>query len=512
MRRWMGRPKGRKTSRSLLRDTRGGIVVTAALALAPLTLLSFAAVEFNRYIAIRGQLQDAVDAATLAVARSAEKDPAKLEALGTRVLTAALADAPAGHVIRSKAWLDVDGQVKGEATVSITPIVSDLFTSQQFSATARSQVSRLGRKLEIALVLDNTYSMLTNNRLAITKTAATEFVDLLKVAADKSRVVDALKVGLVPYSNTVNVGAGRQSAPWIDGSAVNPIHDDIFNAPANRFDLLTRMQVAWAGCVESRVYPYDTLEKPPTSADPASLFVPYFAPDEPDNWTFSWTNDYLPDDTRNNATWDVKQKNTAKYDQPPTTTAAIGNGYNYGPNYGCTLQPIVPLTLDMTAVKAGINGMTATGDTSTNIGVMWGWHLVSPLAPFSLGASYTAPVTKIVVVMTDGENASFNNNSDNVSIYSGGAYIPQGRFGITGGTSAERRAALDARMSEVCANMKAKGIVVYTIRVEVTAGVGDALSRCASSPDKFFDVTSASQLSATFKAIADSLLNLRIAG
>jgi Flp pilus assembly protein TadG len=496
---------------STLRDAGGGIAVTAALSMMPVTLLMFAAVEFNRYITIRSHLQDAIDAATLAVARSPEKDPAKLQLLGTRVLTSTLASAPSGYAIQSAVWADLNGKVTGDATVSISPIVSDLLTTKDLSASAQSQVSRLGRKLELALVLDNTYSMLTNDRLGITKTAATEFIDLLKVAADKTGVVDALKVGLVPYSNTVNVGAKYQTASWIDGSAANPIHDDIFNAPANRFKLLSQIGVAWAGCVESREYPYDTLEMPPTSTDSKSLFVPYFAPDEPDDWTYGWTNDYLPDDTKSSATWQTKQKNIAKYDQPPTTTAAIGNGYNYGPNYGCTLQPLVPLTPDMAAVKTGIKAMTATGDTSTNIGVMWGWHVLSPLGPFGRGSAYDAPVAKIVVLMTDGENASYNNGSPNASIYSGGAYIPQGRFGITTGTAAERRAALDARMTEVCTNMKAKGIIVYTIRVEVTSVTGNALSGCASDPSKFFDVTQASQLSATFKTIADSLLNLRIA-
>jgi hypothetical protein len=120
-------------------------------------------------------------------------------------------------------------------------------------------------------------------------------------------------------------------------------------------------------------------------------------------------------------------------------------------------------------------------------------------------------VKKIVVLMTDGENASYNNGSPNASIYSGGAYIGQNRFGVASGTALERRAALDARMAEVCSNMKAKGIIIYTIRVEVLTGDGAVLRNCASDPDKFFNVIEARQLDVTFKAIAASLLNLRIA-
>jgi len=170
----------------------------------------------------------------------------------------------------------------------------------------------------------------------------------------------------------------------------------------------------------------------------------------------------------------------------------------------------VRLTTNVAAVKAGISAMTATGDTYTNIGLVWGWHTLSPSAPFSDGVGYDQPVRKIIVLMTDGENAAYNNGSPNASVYSGGGYIPQGRFGITSGTAAERRAALDARMSQVCANAKARGLVIYTIRVEVDSGPGDVLRDCATDPGKFYNVSAAADLDGVFSAIAESLLNLRL--
>jgi hypothetical protein len=58
--------------------------------------------------------------------------------------------------------------------------------------------------------------------------------------------------------------------------------------------------------------------------------------------------------------------------------------------------------------------------------------------------------------------------------------------------------------------VKAKGIVLYTVRVEVTSGTSDLLKGCASSPDKFYDVQNVSQLGTAFDAIARSIDNLRI--
>ena len=74
----------------------------------------------------------------------------------------------------------------------------------------------------------------------------------------------------------------------------------------------------------------------------------------------------------------------------------------------------------------------------------------------------------------------------------------------------QRQAALDSRLTTLCANMKAQGIDIYTVRVEVNDSNFQVLQNCATHPDQFFDVQSASQLTAVFDTIAQSLQNLRI--
>jgi hypothetical protein len=242
--------------------------------------------------------------------------------------------------------------------------------------------------------------------------------------------------------------------------------------------------------------------------------VPYFAPDEMDGWNTAypnrWTNDYRPDGT-SSGDWKTRQQRTTKYGGAPTTTAVIGNGYRRGPNYECQLQPLRRLTTSAKIVKDDIDDMTATGDTNIPMGLVWGWHTLAPNAPFSDGSSYsTAGVKKIVVLMTDGQNASYNNGTPSESIYSGSGYFWQNHFGITSGTDLQRRAAMDTRLALLCRNMKAKGIIIYTVRVEVDDTAVDVLRNCATEPSMFFDVKSAGQLNSTFQAIADSILRLRI--
>ncbi len=156
--------------------------------------------------------------------------------------------------------------------------------------------------------------------------------------------------------------------------------------------------------------------------------------------------------------------------------------------------------------------MTAVGDTNIPMGLMWGWHLLSPNAPFADGVAYGTPKsTKVVVMMTDGQNQNTSNSNSNASFYSGDGYIWQNRLGIASGSSTQRQAALDAKETAVCNNMKAQGIVIYTVRVDVQDTNYAVIQGCASSPSQFYDVQDATQLNAVFNAIAGAIENLRIA-
>jgi Flp pilus assembly protein TadG len=502
--------QGHLVQRLKLRDQSGGIAVMGAVLALPLTVLAFVSVEYHRVSMIRAQLQDALDAGAIAVARSGEGTDAELQAVGEAVLKNTLAHNGMVKRFGPVNFKLVDGFVKADAVLYVQPIIAHMVMDKDLPVRVESEATLLGEKLEVALVLDNTYSMLDNNRLGITKAAATNFVNRLNTAAVASKAPEALKISLVPFSTTVNVGPANRYAAWIDQTGASKVHRENFDRAVSRFSLFAAMSTSWAGCVESRPAPYDVEETPPSPTKPDTLFVPYFAPDESDVDTSSYKNNYVPDETRNSADWFARLKNTDKYDQPPTTTAVIGAGYNHGPNYGCTLQPIVPLTTNVAAVRAGIQNMTATGDTNIPFGLMWGWHALSPNAPYALGSDYDSGARKIAVLMTDGQNAWYNNGSPAASIYSGAGYIINGRLGITGGGELARREALDARLAQICTNMKAKKIVIYTIRVEVTEGSADVLRNCATSPEHFFDVSQASQLDTVFDTIADKLLNPRI--
>jgi hypothetical protein len=127
------------------------------------------------------------------------------------------------------------------------------------------------------------------------------------------------------------------------------------------------------------------------------------------------------------------------------------------------------------------------------------------------GAPYFDTTTrKFAVVMTDGQNTSGYRNNSNESIYSGIGYIWANRLGTTSQDAATRTRAIDGRLALLCTNMKAAGIQIFTVRVEVTEGTSDLLRDCATNPSMFYDVSDSGNLTATFRAIGAQISELRI--
>ena len=56
--------------------------------------------------------------------------------------------------------------------------------------------------------------------------------------------------------------------------------------------------------------------------------------------------------------------------------------------------------------------MAAQGATGVGEGAMWGWRVLSPGAPFTDGRAYsTKNNTKVLVLMTDGQNTYYPNST-----------------------------------------------------------------------------------------------------
>jgi hypothetical protein len=175
------------------------------------------------------------------------------------------------------------------------------------------------------------------------------------------------------------------------------------------------------------------------------------------------------------------------------------------------------MTNDQGPINTEIDSLQAKGSTVLPAGLLWGWRVISPGAPFTEGVDYSNDkYTKAIVLMTDGENdvggGSFYTGVDE-SYYNAFGYARNGHLGSTSGSNAEDT--LDTKTLTVCNAIKNLGIRLYTIGLGVTQHSQTLLTDCASTDDQgnklFYNSPTSDQLASIFQDIAQGLSELRIA-
>jgi hypothetical protein len=202
-----------------------------------------------------------------------------------------------------------------------------------------------------------------------------------------------------------------------------------------------------------------------------------------------------------------------------TTKATVANitvgGISGGPNFMCTSEPLLPLSTNKTTIKNAINAMVAGGATSVSEGAAWGWRALSPGAPFTDGRPYsTNNNTKVLILMTDGQNTYYPNSKFLKSWYEIYGYVERNHLGTTSTSSSTLTQIMDQRTLQVCNNVKAAGIIIYTVAFQIPgdqAGALDLLNSCASDKDKYFAPGTEAELLAAFNAIGRDISELRLA-
>ncbi|WP_426037357.1 pilus assembly protein TadG-related protein [Brevundimonas sp. DC300-4] len=545
----------RDVARRFASDTRGNIAMISAFVIPVLLLITFGGIDIHRASTVKANLQDALDAATLAAARSQYTADTDITRVGLASLRANLAPYNDITLLTAQTTFVLDpstGAVVGDARVNVAALVANIIlpmvgqgTGDQIPVGAHSEVLRSNNRVEVALVLDNTGSM-SGAKLTNTKAAAIDLINRLEAADSRSIEPDAIKISLVPFSQTVRISQGgsntvpsymSNATTHTGGGQYSTVPTSLFSAAVGRFTLFGNVGTTWGGCVEARLAPFDIRDTAPLSSTQGRMFVPYFAPDQPDegDYPIDWTwrnyayedNDYLDDarkglivpfvDTAARETeWGLRLRDRTRYRTSSKRSGTLDT--NWGPNRGCDLQPLIRLTDKYGALRTAVDNMIASGNTNVPLGTMWGWHTLSPNAPFGDGRAYgTERLTKIIIIMTDGENVMSDASNPNRGTYNGLGYIYQDRLGITSGSNSQRRTAMDNRfdhptagVEDMCGNMKDQNIEVYTVAVQVDGSAQTLLRRCATDDDHYFPVDSAAGIGAAFDRIAGAIENLRI--
>jgi hypothetical protein len=174
---------------------------------------------------------------------------------------------------------------------------------------------------------------------------------------------------------------------------------------------------------------------------------------------------------------------------------------------------ITPLSSDRASLKTTVEGFSASGSTAGHIGTAWAWYLLSPefgylFADSSKPAAYgTTNLMKFAVIMTDGAyNSPYCNGVIAKDAGSGsGSASDHTNCNAPNGSSVWQA-------KQVCAGMKAKGVVVYTVGFDVGDDdtARDVLTSCATDTAHAFFPQTGSDLKNAFREIAQQITNLRV--
>jgi Flp pilus assembly protein TadG len=332
--------------------------VAPMLALAALPLFGFvgAAVDYSRAASVRSSMQAALDATALMLSKEAQSLSTGDLAQKANTTFNAIFDRPEANNVQITSLFASPQQSSFSLTVSASSSINTVFTKvlghSEIKLSASSEVLWGIKKLNLALVLDNTGSMASSDKMTNLKLAAHNLLNTLQTAA---KTPGDVKVAIVPFATDVNVGTGYVDATWIDwteweaanGTCSYASYKTKAKCESYGKVWTPKPHSEWNGCVYDRDQNNDVLNTTPVAGAPASLF-------------------------RAHQAW--------------TCPAAL-----------------TPLGYDWNALHAKIDAMVPTGNTNVTIGLAWGFQLLSPVEPFNAPAP--APdLDKVIVMLTDGEN------------------------------------------------------------------------------------------------------------
>jgi Flp pilus assembly protein TadG len=431
-----------------LKDYRGVTIAAFALVVPMLMAATGMAIDMSRAYMVKKRLGQAVDSAALAVAGSSGST-AELEDKMDAYIGVNFDGNRFATLIRTELF-PTDDTLKIEAEARSINYFMTIFGHDHIDVYVEATVQKELRGIETVLVMDNTGSMGSNNNIATLRQAATDFVNIM---FDRAPDPSVIKIGLVPYSTSVNVGRyGLGQYP--DGSQYGDGTPFVNNPHGLSYTTNYNSSNGWLGCV--------TEGEPEDTTDHEGPWEMYrFCRDDDDNYDYS-----------------------------------CYYRYRY-PNYVCPTSYVTPLSSDQNDLLNRISTMNARGHTLGNYGMVWGWRLISPAFPFQEGSAWNdQDWRKSIIMMTDGQNTMH-------PYYS--AYGMTKDHSI--GTTQENE-----KFEEVCERMKEDGIIIYTITFtsSINSTTKDYYRECASDETKYYDAPGQSDLVDAFQSISRELSNLYI--
>ena len=477
----------------LLHDRSAGVAPLLGLCIIPMVGAVGAAIDYSRAASVRTSMQMALDSTALMLSKEAQGlDTAQLGSKATAYFNALFHRPETNNVqitqeFGSPALSTFSLKITG--TTTLPTVFWRVLGTDHVDITATGEVLWGIKKLNLALTLDNTGSMSSNNKMTELQKAAHTLLTTLKNA---EKTPGDIKISIIPFDTDVNVGTGNVNASWIDWTEweappansmppanVGPGSSCPWTNGSNGFRCTTGPA---NGSSNTNTIPSSGNICPSINNNNGTYYNGCYNSTNctGSGSTLSCQHAWVTNarSTWNGCVYDRDQN----YDALNTATGG-GAATNYRAHQASNCPTsMMALSTDWTALNSKIDAMTPVGNTNVTIGLQLAWQSVSPVAPFNAPAP--APdLDKVIILLTDGDNT-------------------QNRWSST-------QSVIDARTDKVCTNAKADNIKIYTIRV--INGNASLLKSCATKPDMYYEVAQATQLNSVFTAIAQNLANLRIA-
>ncbi|MQX36024.1 TadE/TadG family type IV pilus assembly protein [Roseospira navarrensis] len=469
-------------------DRRGAIAVIVGLVMLPLFMALGASLDLAIAYYLKSRLGYAVDAAALAAGSTITDDQNVLDDRARDFFAVNYPNDTIGWV-HDISVTEVNNIITVSAKATFDTFFLKLFQKPQVTVSADAVINREIKGLEVALVLDNTGSMRSNNNIGALRTAATTFVNILY---GNEAVHDGLFMSIVPYAASVNPG------PEAFGGSTTPTAPSWWPDPSNPnyepYEYDPNGGTQWKGCVIER-----------TGSD-------LMGDDNATGWEpFAWeaevSNDYDVNDI----------PGTTRYD--PSTYQNGGTG----PNLGCP-SPILPLINVKQTLLDEVAQLDAwhRGGTMSDMGIAWGRRVLSPEAPYTEGKAWdTDDWEKAIVMMTDGQSQFYQlpgtagPNEKNTSVnsdFTGYEWLESSNPRIGTDSKSVAEDLVNGRLATACEDLKALGVTIYTITFtsSIDAATKQVYKDCATDETKWFDSPSQADLQNSFKKVAIELSKLRV--
>lgn len=450
------------------KDKKGSIAPIFAIALIPIVISAGAAMDYSRMAQDSTAMQNAIDSAVLAGGRDlTSKSKSQVKQLIQQYLKANLenrlySQVTAINIDMDKSEKTITASLKGETPTTILGVIGKSELKYNLVASTKAASGTM----EIVMVLDNTYSMSVDNKLVDLKAASTSFITQLMENNKHEKVV---KIGIVPFSQYVNVGLDNRRASWMD------VPDDstsTVNRCYMKRDILTRYNCRDATRYNDGV-PY-------TYQQCSYTYGPRYEVCGPSTRTYTWRG------CVGSRQSPLNLKDTRPNKRFPGLL-----------NRSCPSR-LTELTYTKKKLTDQISAMRATGQTYIPTGLMWGMRVLSAAEPFTQGTSYPKAdrqnVKKVIMLMTDGENQR-------------SAQLP--RSAQHNGKDLNQA---NSWTTSACNEIKDKEISLYTVTFgpSIPADAKTLIRNCATNASQYFHATSGDDLKAAFEEILDDLNQLRL--